>query len=503
MVFGRTRAPEGPRPSSGVSAGPLPTEGSDSLGHLQRALGNLSLRRLVTAASPLTVGRPGDASERQADDLAARAAEATSSAVAPSATTQSAAGTRAPRSSAAHALIARLGDGQALARDDRASLEARLGGDLSRARIHTGPEAHAAAARLRARAFAVGEHVAFGAGEYQPGSREGRRLLGHELAHTLQTGSGPTPDVQRTPIPGGAPLADFVGLTQQAIDGIRPAGALTVGPEVVMLLRGLRGHISLRDAAGRLSLSGGAFVLNQSNTVAALGQPMNFQLVVDDTTTPSLGARFSDQRGTGEILVEAAHFRGSDTASLGQALFHEMVHALLFLHRARPTLALRPDVMRALDPSRHDHFVPVLQRHLDHLFPGDARNARAAAGLIEEIVAIVETEVHQAWEDGQPGIPMPHDEFVTAIRAHLFGAGLFYTSAEGVTVAAQAGGQLSDLLELLFRYYLGWSHRRRFETAIIGEGLRIDATRPSISTEREPEHRSFIPDIIRSADEIP
>jgi hypothetical protein len=46
---------------------------------------------------------------------------------------------------------------------------------------------------------------------------------------------------------------------------------------------------------------------------------------------------------------------------------------------------------------------------------------------------------------------MPRDEFVHAMRAHLFGAGLFYTSVEGGTVAREAGGWLGELLEVLFR----------------------------------------------------
>lgn len=46
--------------------------------------------------------------------------------------------------------------------------------------------AASAAERLGAAAFTVGEHVAFGAGRFDPGSRAGRRLLAHELAHVAQ-----------------------------------------------------------------------------------------------------------------------------------------------------------------------------------------------------------------------------------------------------------------------------------------------------------------------------
>jgi len=44
---------------------------------------------------------------------------------------------------------------------------------------------------MNARAFTVGEHVAFGAGEFRPGSTVGDALLAHELAHVAQqSGNG-------------------------------------------------------------------------------------------------------------------------------------------------------------------------------------------------------------------------------------------------------------------------------------------------------------------------
>ncbi len=64
--------------------------------------------------------------------------------------------------------------------------------DFSKVRIHLGPAADAAARAIRARAFAVGGHIVFRAGEYNPKSSDGKRLLAHELAHSLQRGSATT-----------------------------------------------------------------------------------------------------------------------------------------------------------------------------------------------------------------------------------------------------------------------------------------------------------------------
>ena len=68
--------------------------------------------------------------------------------------------------------------------------------DLSAVRIHTGARAAEAARAVNARAYAVGRDVVFGAGEYQPSSPDGRRLLAHELAHVLRS-SGQGTQVQR------------------------------------------------------------------------------------------------------------------------------------------------------------------------------------------------------------------------------------------------------------------------------------------------------------------
>jgi hypothetical protein len=43
---------------------------------------------------------------------------------------------------------------------------------------------------MDARAFTVGRNIVFNAGEYSPSSREGQKLLAHELTHTVQQSAG-------------------------------------------------------------------------------------------------------------------------------------------------------------------------------------------------------------------------------------------------------------------------------------------------------------------------
>ena len=92
------------------------------------------------------------------------------------------------------------GGGAPLASGVRAKMEPRLGADLSGVRVHAGGESAEAAKSLGARAFTVGNDVHFGAGELAPGTKEGDKLLAHELTHVVQ---GQRSGIQRKPDEGG------------------------------------------------------------------------------------------------------------------------------------------------------------------------------------------------------------------------------------------------------------------------------------------------------------
>lgn len=89
------------------------------------------------------------------------------------------------------------GSGQSLPESERQFFETRFGASFSTVRVHTGSLAHEAARILGARAFTVGHDVVFGAGQYRPGTRDGRHLLAHELTHVVQQ-RAVRPRVQRT-----------------------------------------------------------------------------------------------------------------------------------------------------------------------------------------------------------------------------------------------------------------------------------------------------------------
>lgn len=78
--------------------------------------------------------------------------------------------------------------GTALPAEVRSFMEPRFGYDFGSVRVH--PDHHAAPL-LQARAFTVGADIFFAPGEFQPHSHGGRRIIGHELTHTIQQGAVP------------------------------------------------------------------------------------------------------------------------------------------------------------------------------------------------------------------------------------------------------------------------------------------------------------------------
>lgn len=83
-----------------------------------------------------------------------------------------------------------LDRGQSLPSDTRTKMEASMGEDFSNVRLHTGTPGAQLSDSMNARAFTAGDDIAFGSGEYQPGTPVGDALIAHELAHVKQQRSG-------------------------------------------------------------------------------------------------------------------------------------------------------------------------------------------------------------------------------------------------------------------------------------------------------------------------
>ncbi len=109
------------------------------------------------------------------------------------------------------------GSGPRLEAHTRQWMEGQFAADFSQVNIHTGSSAQQISKQLQAKAFTVGQDIYFDQNQYQPETREGKHLLAHELAHTLQ--QGPTVRRQSMPKgPNGRPLGFFPTAEQEAYD---------------------------------------------------------------------------------------------------------------------------------------------------------------------------------------------------------------------------------------------------------------------------------------------
>ncbi len=78
------------------------------------------------------------------------------------------------------------GGGTALSSDTRSSMETAFGTNFDAVRIHTGSNAVQMSQNLNAQAFTHGNDVYFNRGKYNPNTSMGQHLLAHELTHVVQ-----------------------------------------------------------------------------------------------------------------------------------------------------------------------------------------------------------------------------------------------------------------------------------------------------------------------------
>jgi hypothetical protein len=142
----------------------------------------------------------------------------------------------------------------------------RMGYDFSAVRIHTDSRADSSARAMGAHAYTVGQNIAFAAGQYQPGTDSGRRLIAHELAHVVQQGAGGSVVRRQT-----AKSDVAIVLTDDQGDMVA-AGAYT--REVIRVF-------SADDAAAKLK---------------ALGHPIGNLVVVSHSSSAGQ-VKFSDSTG--------------------------------------------------------------------------------------------------------------------------------------------------------------------------------------------------------------
>lgn len=144
----------------------------------------------------LEVSQPGDRSEEEADRVADQVMTAPESEE------------REPTGKDTVAELNRLraSGGESLAKREQAFFGSRFGRDISGVRIYQGPAADRLARALNAKAFTIDQDIVFREGEYSPDTHAGKKLLAHEITHTVQQSGGER--VQRETKEPRAPAAE-------------------------------------------------------------------------------------------------------------------------------------------------------------------------------------------------------------------------------------------------------------------------------------------------------
>jgi hypothetical protein len=78
--------------------------------------------------------------------------------------------------------------GRSMDDNTRSFMENRFGFDFGDVKIHTGSVAAKSAESINALAYTSGSSIVFNEGQYKPETDNGKRLLAHELTHTIQQG---------------------------------------------------------------------------------------------------------------------------------------------------------------------------------------------------------------------------------------------------------------------------------------------------------------------------
>ncbi|MGB6686561.1 MAG: DUF4157 domain-containing protein [Terracidiphilus sp.] len=257
-----------------------------------------------TAAQVMSLGAAGKAGMRESLPRLRRA------------TLGSAAHSVASAPPAVHRVLG--SSGQPLDAETRAFMEPRFGRDFSQVRLHTDAASAESARSVGALAYTVGQHIAFGAGSYNPSSESGRNLLAHELAHTVQqssmeAGSTESATLRRRRIPESSDADDLVR-----------SGATDPAAHKAGLVRLIRNAWNELPPAQKLSMQTQAAITLISKVILTLESHPGFLQGSDDWNVQWVVVRLSNS--------------GAGAAELLRAVGTPMVR----LTHAAPSVALTP-----------------------------------------------------------------------------------------------------------------------------------------------------------------
>lgn len=217
--------------------------------------------------------------------------------------------------------------GQPLDAATRAFMEPRFGHDFSQVRVHTDSKAAESARAVNALAYTVGRDVVFGEGQYVPVTPIGKRLIAHELTHTIQQGKAGS-RVSEIGQPGDSSEQEASQATEKIMAGTAGAPGILVNDNGVIQRQ--------ESEAGEVS-GGSAAAIAEADGVTASDARRELIARIGEERYRLLEQRLMGGLAAGESEAESA---GNIVAAGGIAPRISRITAMPILQPAGPALPI-------------------------------------------------------------------------------------------------------------------------------------------------------------------
>ncbi|HLK56933.1 MAG TPA: DUF4157 domain-containing protein [Chthonomonadaceae bacterium] len=181
----------------------------------------------------------------------------------------------------------------------RTFMESRFGHDFSDVRVHTDSRAAESAQAVDALAYTVGQNIVFGTGKYAPTTQDGRKILAHELTHTVQQDAG------SPVIPSRLEVSNRSDRAEQEAEAT--ASALTQGEQITPV-QAFGPQLSRQDALD----TGAANVTPPDTSTANVAPPAAGQPSAETAPAPTESAGATSAAGA---CTPAAGIPSSDCSA--------------------------------------------------------------------------------------------------------------------------------------------------------------------------------------------
>lgn len=301
----------------------------------------------------LKVSTPGDPQEQEADKMADKVVQRASidshnldqrdDQVGIATKKESGAGTTAavpqgivPKSTGhTHAPkdIVPKGTGSTLPPGTAAEMSGSFGYDFGKVRIHTGPEAQAAANQLKAQAFTFGGEIYFNSDKYNPGTREGKWLLAHELTHVVQQQGHELSIIQKKDVPEISTPVPKALKTEKDDAGNVVAASGKVGKVKVIILPDTTGPVPPgKSAVTNITYNSSAPAYDSVNDkISKITGTATLEITIQTVYAPEVSPKSTSAYGRG--TTKADQKSGNTTLRFHEGSHGTFVFSYLAAHK--------------------------------------------------------------------------------------------------------------------------------------------------------------------------